>query len=208
MEKILVVDDYATNGMIVKQALTPGRYDVKIVTSGEQALSFLESRSGINLILLDINMPEMDGIETLKKIRKKKGYADIPIIFLSGQADKVKVLEGFKNGIDDVMVKPVVPKLLNERVERALRGESPVQTHRKNLSAFGGGNKASLDGLYDNLMNEFSKTVGNLAKQGKTNDSDLIDFTPAKKSSDDNASSGDNSYGVNMSDIIGGGDLW
>lgn len=199
MLSILVVDDYATNGMIVKQALTSGRYDVKTVTSGARALSHLETSLKTDLILLDINMPDMDGLETLKAIRGMRDYKEVPVIFLSGAADKNKVIEGFKLGIDDVLVKPVNPAILNEHVERALRGESPVQLRRARIkSGHGGGDE--LAGLYDDLMSAFSSTVANLAEDDPPK-------KPHESEPGSSASSDAGAFGLDISNILNGG-LW
>lgn len=201
MLSILVVDDYATNGMIVKQALTPGRYDVKTVTSGAKALSHLESSLKTDLILLDINMPDMDGLETLKAIRGLHDYKEVPVIFLSGAADKNKVIEGFKLGIDDVLVKPVNPAILNEHVERALRGESPVQLRRARVKS-GHPEGEELAGLYDDLMSAFSSTVANLA------DDDIPEHVPeSANAGSTGAGAGAGDFGIDIGNILNGG-LW
>lgn len=130
MKNILVVDDYQTNGLLIKQALPEEEYSVKTVSSGEQALNSLRSREE-DLILLDIMMPDMDGIETLKKIKENPDTRHIPVLFLTGQADKQKILEGFSLGIVDIIAKPIVANLAKDRIERALRGASPGQMASK-----------------------------------------------------------------------------
>ena len=86
---ILVVDDSKANLTLAKQALDE-QYQVSLVPSGSTALRFLEKRVP-DLILLDINMPEMDGLETLRRIRETEEGKDIPVIFLTGIGTKESI---------------------------------------------------------------------------------------------------------------------
>ncbi len=130
MRNILVVDDYSTNAILVKNALPEKKYSVKTASSGEQALNSLKNRRA-DLILLDTVMPEMDGIETLRRIKSNPDTQDIPVILLTGQTDKNMIIEGLSLGAIDVIVKPIVAKVVKERVTRAFKGASPGQLAEK-----------------------------------------------------------------------------
>lgn len=116
--KILVVDDVAVSLSITEQALRD-YYDVITINSGERALRYLEEDKP-NLILLDIGMEPMDGIQTLKEIRKMENCQDIPVIMLTGRDDKLSVWESSKLGIDSYVLKPFKANDLLDRVKKAL----------------------------------------------------------------------------------------
>lgn len=117
-KKVLVVDDVAISLSVTEQALRE-HYEVITVNSGDRALRYLKKEKP-DLILLDIRMDKMDGIETLKEIRKIDNRADIPVIMLTAQSDKASVLETARLGIYDYMLKPFAPQELLKRVQGAL----------------------------------------------------------------------------------------
>lgn len=118
MKHILIVDDNKTNLTLAKQELSKN-YQVTPVTSGFQALQFLEKKS-TDLILLDISMPEMDGRETMKRIRENKEWAKIPIIFLTADSKPETEFQCLSDGADDFIAKPFVPEVMHSRVSRIL----------------------------------------------------------------------------------------
>lgn len=122
--RILVVDDSVINLASVEQKLKD-RYEVVTANSGERALRYLKNEKP-DLILLDIRMAEMDGIETLKEIREMEGGADIPVIMLTSQGDKGSIVETQKLGICDYVLKPFDPQELRSRIEKALRNKAQV----------------------------------------------------------------------------------
>lgn len=119
---ILVVDDSIINLSAVEQKLKD-RYDVATANSGDKALRYLKNEKP-DLILLDIKMENMDGIETLKQIRELENGADIPVIMLTARGDKRSIVETQKLGICDYVLKPFDPQELRLRIEKALRGQA------------------------------------------------------------------------------------
>lgn len=117
--KILVVDDNTVNLAAVEKALK-NKYEVIPMISGRRALKLLYVQK-VDLILLDVEMPEMNGIETLAEIRKIEGAANTPVIFLTAKKDKQTVLEGFKLKIMDYVVKPFDAENLVSRVDFTLK---------------------------------------------------------------------------------------
>lgn len=116
MRHILVVDDDKTNLISAKNALGD-EYKVVAVSSGAQTLNYLKKYS-CDLILLDINMPGMDGFEVLKRIRENNELSQIPIFFLTANQERQSVMEGIKLGINDYIAKPFVTSELQKRVRR------------------------------------------------------------------------------------------
>lgn len=119
--RIMVVDDDSTTLAICK-GLLEGKYEVDLMKSGLQALGYLmEPDSKLpDLILLDMVMPGTGGMETLKSIRKNAKLAAIPVLFLSEMGDDRTELEGYRNGADDYIKKPILPDLLKFKVKRQL----------------------------------------------------------------------------------------
>lgn len=115
---ILVVDDAAIILLRITEALGE-YYDVVTVNSGTRALKYLETNKP-DLILLDIQMPAMDGFEALREIRAMENRADIPVIMLTGVESKRFVVEGVKLGIRGYILKPFTTKELLERIQRVL----------------------------------------------------------------------------------------
>lgn len=103
---ILIVDDNAKNIQLAANVLkTTDCYNIYFATSGKQAIEQL-SKTNICLILLDINMPEMDGYQTASLIKKDPHTKKIPIIFLSANANKESIRKGFEYGGEDYITKP------------------------------------------------------------------------------------------------------
>lgn len=124
--RILAVDDNAVNLATIEQELQEV-YEVIPVNSGRRALKLI-CQEKVDLILLDIQMPVMDGIETLKQIREQDNGITVPVIMLTAKHDKATVIEGAKLGIMDYIVKPFDGEDLRQRIERALkwRGAIPM----------------------------------------------------------------------------------
>lgn len=130
---ILVVDDFQSNLIFIKQVLSD-IYDVAIAASGEQALKYLRTNIP-DLIILDIWMPEMDGIETLQRIREAPRGASIPVLFLTSQADVNNVLKGYELGVKDVLAKPIEPNAMKDRLKRVfLEEQNPKARVSENAS--------------------------------------------------------------------------
>lgn len=116
--KIFVVDDEPNIRLTLKIALQKESYEVVLCSNGQDALDKLESEKP-NLIVLDYNMPIMDGFSFLEIIRKQ--YYNIPVIFLSDYADVETKIEGLNLGADDYLGKPFSTKELLARIRVLLR---------------------------------------------------------------------------------------
>lgn len=114
-KSILAVDD---NAMILRniKEMLGGRYDVAVATSGRKAFEMLEKNS-YNLILLDYEMPVMSGLEVFKKMRKNPDYSDIPVVFLTGVAERTKIMEVVELKPDGYLLKPIDSAALNQVIE-------------------------------------------------------------------------------------------
>lgn len=113
--KILVVDDVPSNIDVIVGTLNDS-YKIQAATSGKKALKIASSTPLPDLILLDIMMPEMDGMEVCRELKNNPLTMDIPVIFLTAKADAETAVEGFALGAVDYITKPVNPELLKARV--------------------------------------------------------------------------------------------
>lgn len=121
MNSIMVVDDSVTNLTIAKSALE-NNYEVLTVTSGEKAINLLDRLSVLpSLILLDINMPTMNGFEVIGHFKRNKEWAKIPVIFLTAQDNSDMELEGLSRGAVDYIRKPFSVPLLKKRIQLHIR---------------------------------------------------------------------------------------
>ncbi len=128
-QRILAVDDAAIILTRITNALQ-NDYEVITVNSGERALKYLEMEKP-DLILLDIQMPQKNGIETLRTIRAMKGREDIPVIMLTGVEDKDFVIESAKLGICDYILKPFYSEDLIKRICRVFEKEEEDSKKRE-----------------------------------------------------------------------------
>ena len=116
--KILVVDDESRMRKLVRDFLVKNHYEVVEASDGEEALNLFFDKNDIDLVILDVMMPRMDGWQVCREIR---AYSKIPIIMLTAKSDERDELLGFELGVDEYISKPFSPKILVARVEAILR---------------------------------------------------------------------------------------
>ena len=132
--KILIVDDDSSNLELLEQILLKSNHKVLCADTGESALKILqEEQSNVDLILLDLIMPGMNGIELLEKIKLDQHYQNIPIIMLSAVDELDTAAECITLGADDFLFKPINRVLLNARINNALENKffRDKETHYK-----------------------------------------------------------------------------
>ncbi len=118
---ILLVDDDEINKILIKAMLSHHNFINKILeaSNGKEALEIVENNKDINLVLLDIFMPIMDGKEFLKIFRTKKKYSNIPVIVLT--TDDSKINEILDLGADKILIKPIKEKELIDSLKYWLK---------------------------------------------------------------------------------------
>jgi len=127
-KKILVVDDENDILELVNYNLSKEGFHVLCVSTGEEALTKAGSEHP-DLILLDLMLPGVDGIEVCKKIKKNNALSEIPIIMLSAKGEEADIVTGLELGADDYIPKPFSPRILTARVKAVLRRkETPPET--------------------------------------------------------------------------------
>ncbi|WP_430928614.1 response regulator transcription factor [Polaribacter marinivivus] len=118
--KILLVDDEPDILEIVGYNLKNEGYQVITAENGQEAIKFAKKYNP-HLILLDIMMPEMDGIEACEKIRKINSLENVIIAFLTARGEDYSQVAGFEAGADDYITKPIKPKVLISKIKSLLR---------------------------------------------------------------------------------------
>lgn len=121
-KKIVAVDD---SGIILKMLMKVlgEKYDLHAFSGGMRALQFLKDRTP-DLIILDIDMPEINGYEMLKMIKEKEHLKKVPVIFLTSNSDKNHVVKAVAGGAKDYVVKPIDEDILVDKVRTVLEGAS------------------------------------------------------------------------------------
>jgi two-component system chemotaxis response regulator CheY len=117
MKTILVVDDSRIMRNIVKNTFAELKIPCQFLEAGNgnQAFQALETNK-VDLVLLDWNMPQMDGMEFLKKVRTMPDYKDLPIIMVTSESAKYNVVEALQNGATDYIIKPIRDKVFLEKI--------------------------------------------------------------------------------------------
>lgn len=119
--KLLVVDDSSTMRRIIKNTLQRLGYDdILEAEHGLQAWELLDTIDGINILITDWNMPEMNGLDLVKKVKADQRFADIPIIMVTTEGGKAEVITALKAGVNNYIVKPFTPQVLKEKLEAVL----------------------------------------------------------------------------------------
>ncbi len=129
--RVLVVDDDRGLLSIIKGILCKD-YDVTLASSGSEALEAL-AESGADLVLLDIMMPDMDGLEVCKQIKANADTADLPVIFLTGMEDEDAEEDALDAGGADFISKPIRPRILETRVRMQMQNYLYLQFLEKML---------------------------------------------------------------------------
>jgi CheY-like chemotaxis protein len=162
---ILVVDDIPKNIQVVANILGNLGYNVEVATSGQEALEIAFSEK-IDLILLDIMMPEMDGYEVCKRLRQNEITKETPIIFLTAKTETDDIVAGFDVGGQDYVTKPFNAKELIKRVEThldILSKNRKIKSFAKQLES----KNDELNGLNQELTEtntELTETIDALTK--------------------------------------------
>lgn len=119
--KILVVDDSKTMQRIIKNSLVRlGYNDILLANDGEEAFNIFEEEK-IDLLITDWNMPVINGLELVKKVRSENDF--IPIIMVTTEGGKKEVITALKAGVNNYIVKPFTPQVLKEKLSLFMEGK-------------------------------------------------------------------------------------
>jgi DNA-binding response OmpR family regulator len=118
MGKILIVEDELHIQRLIKLVLERHGHSVDVATSGEDGLKVLSETPNYDLVILDILMPKVDGLQVLAAIKKQEKTKHIPVVMLTALAQENVVLQGIKLGAKDYIRKPFHPSELIERISK------------------------------------------------------------------------------------------
>jgi two-component system alkaline phosphatase synthesis response regulator PhoP len=119
-EKILVVDDEEDILELLKYNLSREGYQVSCTTSGEKTLNLVKTETP-DLILLDLMLPGMDGLEVARRLKDNPNTKNVPIVMLTAKGEEADIVTGLELGADDYITKPFSPRILLARVRAVLR---------------------------------------------------------------------------------------
>ena len=131
---ILIVDDNDMNRDLLARRLSQAYYDVIDVGSGQEALDIAENRK-IDLVLLDILMPDMDGYQVLAHLKENPKTRMIPVIMLTAVHEMDSVVRCFELGADDYLTKPYNIPFVRSRIASCLRGKANIDNNEDSTSA-------------------------------------------------------------------------
>ena len=126
--KILVADDESRMRKLVRDFLVKEGYEVLEAADGNEALDSFYENSDISLLILDVMMPGIDGLEICREIRSQ---SKVPIIMLTAKSEERDELQGFDSGADEYISKPFSPKILVARVNALLRRSNKLDAEEK-----------------------------------------------------------------------------
>jgi putative two-component system response regulator len=146
MKTIFVVDDSDISLLLVKEALEE-HYRILTISSAENMFKILEKVTP-DLILLDIEMPGMDGFETLQKLKSNASYADFPVMFLTNYGEEKNETSGFEQGVVDFISKPFSAPVLLNRIKTQLNIDGLIRQRSERIK-----------NLQNNIMIVFANVV-------------------------------------------------
>ena len=118
--KVLIIEDEVHIQKLLEMILSKSDFEVRLASNGEDGLKKVGSTPKPDIVLLDIMMPGIDGLQVLRAIRENSNTKDIPVIMLTALAQENVVLQGVKLGAKDYIRKPFHPQELVERIRKAL----------------------------------------------------------------------------------------
>jgi two-component system phosphate regulon response regulator PhoB len=138
-ERILIIEDDTEIQEMLKHAFAREGWDLVQAKTGEEGLIALQSR-GAHCVILDIMLPGIDGLKTLKKIREDNKFQTLPVILSTARSEDADVITGLELGADDYVIKPYSPRVLAARIRASLRRKelsTSVENAQKTLWQYG-----------------------------------------------------------------------
>ena len=118
-KKILIVDDCGTTRKLLSYIVRERGYKILSASNGIEALEMM-AKNPVDLVLTDLNMPQMDGLELSKNLRQNDAYKELPIIMVTTEAGEADVKKGLEAGVNTYLTKPISPQRLVYEIEKLL----------------------------------------------------------------------------------------
>lgn len=116
--RAMIVDDSRAQRMLLKRAVTPLGFEVIEAENGEDALAKLSPDDPVDVMLVDWNMPVMDGLALVRRVRATRAYADVFVMMVTSESDPKKMARALMVGADDYLVKPVDGEMIRSKLEQ------------------------------------------------------------------------------------------
>ncbi len=176
MERVLIVDDDPDILRLISYNLSQAGWRAVTATTGREALrSLREARP--DLVILDLMLPDIDGYEVCRTIRREQGLQDIPVIILTARGEEIDRVQGFEIGADDYVTKPFSPKELVLRVRSVLRRQTGrradtlrvgrIRIERGRRECFVGEHRLTLTPKEYDLLLELAAAGGNVVTRAE-----------------------------------------
>jgi len=162
---ILIVEDNPVSARILEIILQKHGYQTIIASTGRQALECLKNTTTIRLVITDINMPEMDGLELLRTIKESPYWKEIPTIMLTALSDIEVVKEAIALGCRHYIIKPIKELSLLQKVHETLESEIPVIQNKFLLISELGLDLAEYEKLVQSFAAQLSEKISQLKKK-------------------------------------------
>jgi two-component system, chemotaxis family, chemotaxis protein CheY len=114
---VLIVDDSTTMRMILKAHLKKLGFEVTEAINGRDALDRLKAMATADLVMVDWNMPEMDGLSFVRAVRTQEGYAELPLMMVTTNTDREHVAQALEAGANEYIMKPFTGDMIREKLE-------------------------------------------------------------------------------------------
>jgi len=119
-QQVLIIDDEAIMRKLLEQILKE-KYQVIAMENGKEALEWMYTGNIPDLVVADLNMPEINGFEYIRRVRESGFFNDLPLIVLSGEESSAERIKSLKLGANDYLVKPFNPEELSLRIDNLIR---------------------------------------------------------------------------------------
>ena len=186
---VLIVDDEPSNINVVAEILH-NLYEIRVAINGMTALNMIE-KAKPDLILLDINMPEMNGYEIASKLKSSEDTANIPFIFLTAKSDSQSIVEGFKQGAVDYISKPFSKEELLARVKTHIKLNDLQNSLKDKINELANyldimdqniiSSSTDLDGVITNVSSAFCEICGFTKEELITKSHDIVKHEDMQK---------------------------
>jgi CheY-like chemotaxis protein len=170
---VLIVDDSQISAKIMEVTLRKRGYETLYAQNGKQALQILERRGDLEVVITDLIMPDMEGLELLAKIRSIPDFCGLPVVLCSVAADEDKVRKAASLGCRHYLVKPVNPSVLIERVEEAIKDSKPILRSPTEMMQKFGIDRATYEELKSKFRSSLEGALEGLESSSHASSSEL-----------------------------------
>ena len=154
---ILVVDDNPVSARLVERVLQSDGYATAVASNGREALAMLETTADVRLVVCDLRMPEMDGLEFVEALRKQPMWRDLPVLMCTSVSEADSVRSAIRLGVQSYVRKPASAMVLLQKVRGLIDARPVLRERRQVMHALG--LDPRMNAAYDDLAAQFARIV-------------------------------------------------